>query len=219
VARYGPLVRGSARVGGALLALGSVQFVAAMAIVQWHFPGYTDFGNYVSDLGGPASPWAWLFNDSLRILAVVGAIGTVLMRTAFPSKTMARIGIASLLLATLGAFLVGTFPESNLGDREDAIHAGASTLTFVASGVALVFLGIGTFRDTRWDGYRAYTFLSGIVTLVAIGLFTTDPGGSPFIGLWERVIIAPILLWGILAGLHLVRLPAFEPSASAAPND
>jgi len=209
---FGPMVPRSARTGGLLLAVGSIQFILAMIVVQLKYPGYTDFGNYVSDLGNTVqSPWYWLFNDSLRLLAVIGVIGTLLVRTAFPRKTIARTGLVFLLLAEFGAFCVGTFPENVNG----TLHGDASALTFVASGIALMLLGIGTFRDTRWDGYRGYSFLSGVVTFVAIGLFQTDVGGMPLVGLWERIIIAPILLWAILAGTHLMRLPAFAPAKAS----
>lgn len=212
MSRLGPLVPNTARVGGFFLAIGSLQFVAAMVVAQAKYPGYSDFGNYVSDLGGPNSPWAFLFNDSLRILAVLGVVGTLLVRTAFPTKTLARGGLFFLGLASIGAFLVGTFPESNLGDREDQIHTLVSSLTFLASGLSLLLLGIGTFRDTRWDGYRTYTFLSGVITFVAIALFQADPGGLALVGLWERLIIAPVLLWAIVAGAHLMRMPVFAPA-------
>jgi hypothetical membrane protein len=206
---FGPMVHRSARLGGIFLVLGSFQFVVAMIVVQWKYPGYSDFGNYVSDLGNTAtSPWYWLFNDSLRLLAVLGLIGTVLMRSGFPRKTFARGGLLFLVIAELAAFGVGSFPENVNG----AVHGDASSITFIASGISLMLLGIGTFRDTRWDGYRGYTFLSGVVTFVGIVLFAVDPGGSGLVGLWERIIIAPILLWAILAGSHLVRLPAFAPS-------
>ena len=206
--RLGPLVPGTARLGGAFFAIGSFQFVVAMVATQLYFPGYSDFSNYVSDLGGPASPWAALFNDSIRILGVLGVLGTILARTAFPAKTIARIGLGFLLLASIFAFLVGSFPEGN------SLHSPVSAGTFLSSGLALLFLGVGTFRDTRWDGYRGYTFISGLVTLIAIGLYELDPGGSALVGLWERLVIAPVLLWAVLAGIHLVRLPAFAPVRS-----
>ncbi|HEY6238856.1 MAG TPA: DUF998 domain-containing protein [Thermoplasmata archaeon] len=213
MSQYGPLVPRTARLGGALLAVASFQFIVAMIVVQAKFPGYSDFANSVSALGGPDSPWAWLANDSIRVLAVLGFLGTVLARTAFPAKKLARAGIVFLLLAEVAAFLVGTFPETNRGDMQDTIHAWVSSAAFVASGFALVALGIGTFRDTRWDGYRTYTFVSGLVTFLGIILFASDPGGAGFAGLWERLTIAPVLLWAILAGVHLVRLPAFAPSS------
>jgi hypothetical membrane protein len=209
---FGPMVPRSARTGGLLLAVGSLQFIAAMIVVQLKYPGYTDFGNYVSDLGNTVqSPWYWLFNDSIRLLAVLGILGTILMRTAFPRKTFARAGLVFLLIAELGAFAVGTFPE-NVNGR---VHGDVSALTFIASAIALMLLGVGTFRDTRWDGYRGYTFLSGIVTFIGIALFQADPGGLAWVGLWERIIIAPILIWAILAGSHLMRLPAFAPAKPA----
>ncbi len=213
--RLGPLVPGTARLGGALLALGSLQFVLAMVVVQLRYPGYSDLANYVSDLGGPQSPTAGLFNGSIILLGLAGVVGTLLARRAFPAKTLARLGLAFLVVAELSAILVGIFHETNNGDLQDHIHTAVSASTFIASGIALLCLGVGTFRDTRWDGYRGYTFLSGVVTLVALVLFEVDPGGAGYLGLWERLIIAPILLWAILAGAHLMRLPSFAPSKTA----
>lgn len=215
MSRLGPLVPGTAKVGGAMLALGSFQFLVAMVIVQLRYPGYSDLSNYVSDLGGPSSPSAWLFNASLILLGMLGILGTILIRTAFPSKRLARLGLAFLFLASLSAILVGVFHETNDGDLQDRIHTIVSASTFLASGFALLLLGVGTFRDTRWDGYRGYTFLSGVVTLIAVALFEVDPGGSGLLGFWERLVIAPILLWAILAGIHLTRLPSFAPVPSA----
>lgn len=214
--RLGPLVPSTARVGGALLALGSAQFIVAMVVVQLRYPGYSDLANYVSDLGGPASPAAWLFNSSIIALGLIGILGTVLARKGFPPKTFARMGILFLLVAEFSAILVGWFHETNNGDLQDRIHSLVSASTFIASALALVCLGIGMFRDTRWDGYRAYSFLSGLITFVAIGLFETDPLGAGYLGLWERLVIAPILLWALLAGSHLARLPAFAPVRPAA---
>ncbi|HEV8050574.1 MAG TPA: DUF998 domain-containing protein [Thermoplasmata archaeon] len=208
---FGPLVRRSARLGGALYVLGSLQFVVAMVLVQLKYPGYSDTGNYISDLGGSMSPWAWVFNDSIRILGVLGIVGTLLIRTAFASKTTTHIGLAALIVAELGAIAVGTFPEGSSWPFA-GIHSVLTLITFVGSALGLLFLALAMSRDTRWQGLRAYTFLSGVVTLVAIGLFAAGdylrigPGGM------ERIVVAPILLWAIIAGAHLVRLPVYDPA-------
>ncbi|MCI4330062.1 MAG: hypothetical protein L3J80_04255, partial [Thermoplasmata archaeon] len=81
--------------------------------------------------------------------------------------------------------------------------------------LALVLLALAMSRDTRWQGLRFYTFLSGVVTFAALVLFATNryfgigPGGM------ERVLIAPILLWGIVAGVHLARLAVYVPSSTS----
>jgi hypothetical membrane protein len=215
VTTFGPLVRRSARLGGMLFVAGSVQFVAAMVVVQFYYPGYSDTGNYISDLGSSMSPWAWLFNDSIRLLGLAGLAGTILIRTAFSSKTTTHIGLGALLVANLGAIAVGTYPEGSSWPFA-GIHSVVSLVTFLGSGFALVFLALAMSRDTRWQGLRAYTFVSGVVTFVAIGLFASGhylgigPGGM------ERVVVAPILLWAIIAGLHLARLPVYDPATPAA---
>jgi hypothetical membrane protein len=215
VTTFGPLVRRSARWGGAMLLVGSVQFVAAMAVVQLKYPGYSDTGNYVSDLGSSMSPWAWLFNDSIRLLGLLGILGTLLIRTAFASKTTTHVGLGALVVAELGAIAVGTFPEGSSWPFA-GVHSAVSLITFVGSAVGLLFLALAMSRDTRWQGLRAYTFLSGVLTLVAIALFADGtylgigPGGM------ERIVIAPILLWAVVAGVHLARLPVYDPATVSA---
>lgn len=213
---YGPLVRRAARWGGALFVLGSVQFLLGMVLTQAYysggslFSGYSLSQNYVSDLGGPRSHAAWIFNDSIRLLGLLGIVGALAIRSAFPSRTTARLGLGFLLIASVGAILVGTYTESapQLGGN---IHSVVSLVTFLGSAFALLFLGLGMFRDTRWEGFRGYTFLSGAVTLIALLLFIDGsyvglgPGGM------ERLVIAPILLWAILAGQHLARMKTFAP--------
>src|SRR5579871_5372323 len=190
--RLGPLVRPEVRRGGALLVVGSLQFIVAMVVVQLAYPHYSDLSNYISDLGAhtstASSPLAWLFNGSICVLGILGIVGTYLMRTAFPNRTTSRIGLGLLMVAEVFAFLVGVFPEQTPGN----VHTDVSSVTFVASGLALLVLGFAMFRDTRWDGYRGYTFFSGVVT--------------------------PILLWAIVAGLHLAQMPTFAPAKVSAPS-
>ncbi|MCI4355803.1 MAG: DUF998 domain-containing protein [Thermoplasmata archaeon] len=214
---YGPLVRRSARLGGAVLVLGTLQFVAAMIVVQLKFPGYSVTGNSISDLGGSMSPWATVFNVSVRVLGILGLLGTVLFRSAFSSKTTTHIGIAALLAADLGAVGVGVFPEGSTWPFA-SIHSLVTLIAFLGAGVALVFLSLAMSRDTRWQGLRFYTFLSGVVTLVALALFARGislgigPGGL------ERIIVAPILLWTVVIGIHLARLRVYAPGDSSRPT-
>ena len=216
--RLGPLVRPEVR-GGSLLVIGSLQFIVVMVVAQLAYPHYSDLSNYISDLGAhtftASSPLAWLFNGSLWILGILGIAGTYLIRTAFPNRTTARVGLGLLMIADLFALLVGVFPEQTPNN----IHSDVSSVAFLAAGLALLVLGFAMFRDTRWDGYRGYTFLSGIVMFVAIVLSRANIGGAGYQGLLERVIVAPILLWGILAGLHLAQMPTFAPAKVAGASD
>ena len=67
------------------------------------------------------------------------------------------------------------------------------------------------FRDTRWDGFRAYTLLSGVVGLVALVLFATKTYAGLGVGGMERLIVAPVILWSLVVGIHLARIPTYAP--------
>ena len=209
--RRGPLIHRRARLGGFLVGVGSLQFVVAMAVAEYAYPGYSLTQNHVSDLGGPGSPWAFVFNDSVRLLGVLAVVGAILLRTAFPEKTRGQVGLGLLAVGGIGAFLVGIYPVGSpeLGGN---IHDLVALITFAAGSLSLLALSVAMLRDTRWEGMRAYTALSGLVAVTALLLSVRGaylgigPGGM------ERLIVAPILLWGILAGVHLLRLPTYQPT-------
>ncbi|MCI4340974.1 MAG: DUF998 domain-containing protein [Thermoplasmata archaeon] len=206
----GPLVRKEVRLGGAFLAVGSLQFIAAMVATQLAYPGYSDSQNAVSDLGGSHSPWALLFNLSIRVLGILSIIGILLIRSALRKGLTARLGVGLIVLAGLGAVGVGVFTEGN------SWHASFAALTFVASGFGLLFLALGMLRDTRWDGYRLFTLLAGLVTFLGLELLRGPSNLGLGAGGAERLVIAPILLWGIIAGIHLARLPVYGGRAVSA---
>jgi hypothetical membrane protein len=205
----GPLIPIQARRAGGVLLVGSVQFVIAMIAVQLKYPGYSDFGNYISDLGGAHSPWAAVFNGSVIVLGLLTILGAYLLLSAFNRRLSRTLGIGLLGISGIGAILVGIFPENStaLGGH---MHTIAAFLAFIASGLALLILPAAMLRDTRWDGYRAFTFLLGIITLVAIGLYATSKWGALGPGGVERLIVAPILLWLIVVGIHLLSLPVYQ---------
>jgi hypothetical membrane protein len=226
--RYGPLVHRSVHHAAILWIVGIVVFLIGMVVTQlaWTNPSYSLTQNYISDLGAVncgyfpsgsthyvCSPWHDVFNASIIVMGLFLILGVLLIPTAFPARGSRRVGLALLVLAGIGAIGVGLSPE----DVNRTAHYLSAFLAFAAANFALIVLGLAMFRDTRWDGYRAYTFLSGIVGLVALGLFGANAwtwGG--FWGDWgvggiERTIVAPVLLWAIVVAVHLLRIPSFAP--------
>ncbi len=198
-----------ARQAGAVLVVASVQFIAAMIAVQLRYPGYSDLTNYISDLGGAHSPWAVVFNGSVIVLGLLTVLAAYLLLSAFNRKLSRTLGLGFLGIAGIGAILVGIFPETTTV-LHGKMHGIAADIAFIASGLALINLPGAMLRDTRWDGYRAFTFFLGVITLVAIVLYSGGIWGPLGAGGMERVIVAPILLWSIVAGLHLLTLPTYD---------
>ena len=223
--RYGPLVHRSVHHGAILWIVGVVQFVVAMVVVQlaWSNPSYSLTQNYISDLGAihcqtfggryVCSPLHNVFNGSIIVLGLLLILGVLLLPTAFPNRASRKLGLGLLVVAGIGAIGVGLSPE----DYQLTIHSISALLSFAGGGLALIVLGFAMFRDTRWDGYRAFSILSGLVVFVALGLFLG--GAYHWGGVWsdwgvggmERLVVAPVLLWALVASIHLLRIPSYAP--------
>jgi hypothetical membrane protein len=215
---YGGLVHRSVRSGAILLIFGALQFLAAMLIVQSRYPGYSLSQNYISDLGGVHSPWALGFDASVILLGVCAIFGILLVWGAFEASSVRGTGLAFILIGGLGAIGVGVFPETT-PVLNGGMHTIVSFVAFVGAGIGLTILSFAMASDPHYYLSRPFTLACGAVTLVAIGLFAAGQftGASSFyLGLgpggMERTIVAPILLWAVVEGIHLARLPRFAPS-------
>lgn len=229
-ARLGPLVHRAVHHGAALWLAGSLLFVAAMVVVQlaWHgHPAYSLAHNYISDLGntgcGPwpnanshvvCSPWHEVFDVASVLLGVLVVLGGLLVRTGFPARNSSALGLSLLSIAGIGAIGVGLSPE-NVNLR---IHTLSSLLAFLPGNLSLIVLGVAMFRDTRWDGFRAYSLFSGLVGLIALGLFLDGAYLGLGVGGMERLVVAPLLLWLVVCSIHLLRIPQYAPHALPHPG-
>jgi hypothetical membrane protein len=222
--RLGPLVHRAVHHGATLWVLAALQFIAVMVALQlaWtHAPGYSLSKNFISDLGntgcGPwphassrfiCSPLPDAFNASSIAFGVLLLLGALLVPTAFPPRRSRTVGLALLVLAGFGAIGVGLSPEN----VDLPVHLLSAGVAFGAGNLALIVLALGMFRDTRWDGYRAYTLLSGLVGLIALVLLETGHYAGLGPGGMERLVAAPAILWLLVAGVHLLRVPTFAPT-------
>jgi hypothetical membrane protein len=212
----GPLVRRSVRTGAVLFIVGALQFIVGMIVVQSQYPRYSLSQNYISDLGGAHSPWALVFDASVILLGLFAIFGVLLIWGAFDEGASRGFGLGFLLIAGIGAVGVGVFPETTpvLGG---AMHAIVSDIAFVGAGLGLTIASFAMAEGPHWRFSRPFTLLCGLVTLGAIVLFSLGSYVSAgyYVGLgpggMERVVVAPVLLWAMVEGLHIARLPRFAP--------
>jgi hypothetical membrane protein len=220
--RRGPLVHRAVRPGAILLLLGAFEFTIAMAVAQlgWTVP-YSLLTNYISDLGAVhcgyfpsssahyvCSPWHLVFNVGIVLLGLLLILAVLLIQSAFRPGKMRSIGLACLLLAGIGAIGVGLSPE----DVNLTVHEVSALVAFLFGNLGMIVLGFAMFRDTRWDGFRGYSIISGLVGFVGLILYLSKAYGPLGLGGSERLIVAPILLWAVVVGIHLARIPTYAPS-------
>ncbi len=167
---------------GALLFIGCTQFLTFLIVAESIYPGYSVSGNYISDLGvGVAAP---VFNSSVILIGILVVLAAYLGSEAFKS----RVFRAFLALAGVGAVGVGLFP-SNV----PILHTLMSSITFVFAGLSAVY-GFRVFK--KWVG--VFSLAAGVTSLAALILFASGnylglgPGGM------ERLIVYPVLSWGLM---------------------
>ncbi len=213
----GPIVHRAVRSGSVILILGGLEFIAGMILAQTQYAGYSLTQNYISDLGGANSPWWAVFDASVILLGVAAIFGALLVWSAFEERPSRGIGLGFLVIAGIGAIGVGVFPETTpvLGGQ---MHTIVSLIAFLGGGLGILILSYAMVDHPRWRVARPFARACGLVTLVALVLFTIGGyvGSVFYLGIgpggMERLIVAPILLWAIVEGAHLYRLPRYAPS-------
>jgi hypothetical membrane protein len=211
------MVHRSVRSGAAFLIFGALEFIVGMIVVQLKYPNYSLTQNYISDLGGAKSPWALGFDASVILLGVCAIFGILLVWSAFDESRSRRVGLTLIVIGGIGAIGVGVFPETTpvLGGF---MHEIVSFIAFVGAGLGLIVVSFAMTRGPRWYLSRPFTLVCGVVTVVAIVLFAAGVYAGLGPGGMERLIVAPILLWAIVEGIHLARLPRFAPSVPVIPS-
>ena len=211
----GPLVHRSVRAGAVFLIVGGLEFIVGMILVQTQYAGYSLSRNYISDLGGANSPWAFVFDGSVILLGACAIFGVLLIWSAFEPGRSRGAGLGFVLIGGMGAIGVGVFPETT-PVLNGGTHAIVSAIAFLGAGIGLVILSFAMVPGPHWRLSRPFTLACGVVTLAAIVLFYLGASDSiAFLGLgpggMERLIVAPILLWAIAEGTHLYLLPRLAP--------
>jgi hypothetical membrane protein len=191
----------SQRIAGAVLLFGLAQFVLFLQIAQDLYPNYST--SYISDLGAtcrfPAvpctivQPSSFIFNTSIFILGVLVVISAYYIHKAYRMKGFSLF----LLLGGLGAMGVGLFPETT------------GTLHIVVSFITFVFIGLAAVVSYRIE-HPPLSYVSvilGLMTLVDMVLLITGNYLGIGIGGMERMILYPILVWGVALAGYLINAP------------
>ena len=171
---------------GALLFVGTIQFIVLLTVAETQYPGYSISLNYISDLGVWSQTSAYIFSPSV----ILSGIMTLAAGYLIFSRLGWRSQGALLCISGLGAVGVGFFNELT-----GAPHVIFAFMTFVGGAFAGIMLKR---RLKRLMGYFGLVF--GIVSLLALILLGTGiwlglgPGGM------ERMITYPQLAFSMALG-------------------
>jgi hypothetical protein len=192
--------------------LSSLLYVAMNIFVPLQFPGYNSASQTISELSAIDAPtrslWvAWGFAYTLLVLAFAWGV----RKSAGDNRRLSIMGTLLIIYGALGIFwpLVPMHQREVLaaggGTISDTMHIVFSILTSLLMLVAIGF-GAAAFGKR----FRFYSIITMIILLV-FGAMTASEGSrleanlpTPFLGVWERILIGAFLLWiVVLAGALL----------------
>ncbi|MGI0055482.1 MAG: DUF998 domain-containing protein [Thermoplasmata archaeon] len=213
MARMGPLVHRSVHYGAFAL-IASVLAIILGLLLAIFVPGAESTSVTLSQIGSAGgSMWAIALDGGLILGGLLGLLASILIWTAFPARSSRTLGLLALDGSFVGAIGFGACPTGTSWGNSGA-HTVFLWIFYVLIVVALLFLALAMLRDTRWSGYRLYTLLSGIVSLA--GLLLTYLGAYGAIGPLraELLILGPWLVWSLVVGSHLARIPTYSPPSA-----
>jgi hypothetical membrane protein len=198
---------------GALWFLGVTQFALVVIIGEAIYPGYNIGYNHISDLGPPCSGGSscpsrtsWLFFDaSVVILGVAIITSAYFINRYFRWKPFTGLTLA----AGLGAAALGVFNESS----PYRLHELFSLVAFLSIGLAAV---LAFWLQKPPLSY--FSVLLGLISLVSLVLYIPDSGvgAGSYLGIGpgglERLIVYPVLFWGLAFSGHLMAVEG-KPSS------
>jgi hypothetical membrane protein len=175
---------------GLLVFLGTGQFMVGLMIAAVLTPGYDIANETISSLGvQEAALW---FNGSIIILGIFVLAAAYFIRTVFGSLVVMIL----LALAGIGLIGVGVFPAA---DVFSGVHLVFSLITFVFINITAIYAA----RFLRTPLLHLSIIL-GAVGLVALGFFASGTYLGLGIGGMERMVVLPVLAWGIALGGYLM---------------
>lgn len=194
--------------------LGSAIFVIVFTVEGWLRPGYNWLSTYISELS--IGPRGWIQILNFIILGTLFLIFTWGVAAEFREGKASKWG--PILLAIIGfSFLVsGPLVTDVAGTPRDqmslhgVIHGIFGALVFSLSPVS-VFVFWRRFReDPDWKHLQSWTLIAGIITTVALILFTASAKQpiqpnvfTPWNGLIQRTVLVPYLVWIFTFAFHL----------------
>ena len=173
-------------------------------------PGYDQLSQYGSELG--TGPNAIIMNTNFFVTGLlIIAFATGLFKNVHGGR-WTQIGSILLLVFGTGELAGGLFPcdpgcpiatqsLSQLAHNVDAV------ITFVAIALAPLLFSLGLNRDDRWQAYRSYSIVTGLLAIYLFSIFSAASlGYLEYVGLFQRLFLAVMFLWIEVVAIRLLHI-------------
>jgi hypothetical membrane protein len=168
-------------------------------------PGYSQYYNFVSDLG--VGPLAIIQNINFIIFGILTIGLAIGLRKGLPTpqEKALKIGVWFVILFAIGVLLAGLFPESYLSANPHNIVSATAFVAIIAAQL-LIWQGLKNEDSTIWGRYTTYSLISGLLSLILVILLKVAILYGFYPGLSQRAFLLVSWIWIGLTGLKLYSL-------------
>jgi hypothetical membrane protein len=176
--------------------VGPLTYLTLEAVAAATFPHYSYTQNFISDLGGPASPEAALMNTAFCIQGTLFLVGASLyVRGVETRRERMFLGLAAANM--LGNLLIAVFHSGPSGMAW--LHATGAVLAIVGGNAAIL---AGSSLIGGW--HRAASVALGAFGLLSFAFFVIALKNETPPALWERCSVYSITAWELLTAVRLL---------------
>ena len=166
-------------------------------------PGYSQFYNFVSDLGVGSN--AVIQNINFVIFGVLSIFFAFGLRSGLPSLPRKALKVGVWLVAIFGLciLLAGVFPEDYLSQVPHNLVSATAFVTIIAAQL-LIWKGLKNADDSVWGNYRKYSLISGVLSLILVLILKVVMSDfSDYQGIAQRAFLAVPWIWVEVTALKL----------------
>ncbi|MCL6003552.1 MAG: DUF998 domain-containing protein [Thermoplasmatales archaeon] len=200
------------KVAGSLLLTAGILFFLLNTVAEGLYPNYSVASNYLSDLGALGANTSLLWNGMLFIVGLLFAISMYLLffrdtpfrKRAGHGRTTQNLTGVLYILPGIGSIIVSLFQENSVLGAA-GLHDLGALIAFLFGGIAAIY----TAKFTKFP-FRYFSVLLGLLDLVFIPVYFIS--SASIVGLTERLIVYPFIIWGIAFGSYLIGSPYFDKS-------
>jgi hypothetical protein len=189
--------------------LSALLYVAMIVFVPMLYQGYSSASQTVSELSAIGAPtrqlWVWL-GTIYTLLMVV--FGSGVWKSAGRNRALRVAGGLILADGVIGLYWPPMHARGQDFTLTDALH-----IVWAIATVLLMMLAIGFGAIAFGSRFRLYS-IATLVILVASGALTGMDGPriaanlpTPWVGVWQRIGIAALMLWVSVLAMSLLRAP------------
>jgi hypothetical membrane protein len=168
-------------------------------------PGYSQYNNFVSDLG--VGHLAILQNINFIVFGILTIIFALGLRNALPTPMgrSLKAGVWMVILFAVGVGLAGIFPESYLSANSHNIVSATAFVAIIAAQL-LIWQGLKNRDSNVWGRYASYSLISGLISIILVIVLKIAILYGIYPGLSQRAFLIVSWAWVGITGIKLYKL-------------